>query len=681
MKIKMAITKVELANMLLGVESTKKAASKIKTSTIVGTAHNDSHDGYVLVNLGGDGISVDGKQYVSLATTADVRAGDKVYVMLRGADGTAMGATVIGAAGGGDRTKGDIAAATAIAQNAEATVNSVKATADAHESQIDAIQSDIEAYKKSATATYATKTEVDEKTGAITKTLTADYTKTADLAATDAVKDAKKAGTDAQGSLSAYKASNDKAVADAKKAGTDAQSQLAGYRTSVEETYAEKTELQEAVNQLKSTMTSNYSAFTSYRTSNDTALSKAQTDATNAQSTIDSYKTSNDQAVADAKAAGTTAQSQLSSYRSSNDQAVAAAKKAGTDAQSQLGSYKTATDQRLDELKNIADNAIESWYLKGAPTTSNAPAKDWTTDALKKRHAGDLYMDTDTGYSYRWSGTEWVQVKDSDVTKALREIAGIKTDYATKSELSATDTELSGRVSDALTTAKSYTDSSVEQEVTARNAAIKAQADSISTEVSKTYTRADTFAAYQEDADGRIAAASSDASTAKSTAQTAASDAATAKTDATNAQTMATENQSSIKQLSNSITSEVTQRTKTDQMVSDLSSRLTQTADGFNASIDRLSDTDKKVNAWFDFEADSSGNPQLKMGSSTSPVVGVYTNAGLAYKSQSGDTLMELDASRSATVADHMETQDVKIGKWKWIQTQGGTHLTLVWAG
>ena len=154
--------------------------------------------------------------------------------------------------------------------------------------------------------------------------------------------------------------------------------------------------------------------------------------------------------------------------------------------------------------------------------------------------------------------------------------------------------------------------------------------------------------------------------------------------DATKAQTMAIENQSSIKQLSNSITSEVTQRTKTDQMVSDLSdlsSRLTQTADGFSASIDRLSDTDKKVNSWFGFGADSSGNPQLTMGSSTSPVVGVYTNTGLAYKARSGATLLELDASRSATVADHMEAQDVKIGKWKWIQTQGGTHLTLVWAG
>lgn len=569
----------------------------------------------------------------------------------------------------------------AVAVEIRDVAEEVRAKADAHAGQIEAIQADIEAYKQSATATYATKTEVDEKTGAITKTLTADYTKTADLGSTAAVKDAKKAGTDAQGSLSAYKTSNDKAVADAKKAGTDAQSQLAGYRTSVEETYAEKTELQEAVNQLKSTMTSNYSAFTTYRTSNDTAVSKAQTDATNAQSTIDSYKTSNDKAVADAKAAGTTAQSQLSSYRSSNDQAVAAAKKAGTDAQSNLDAYRGTTDQRLDELKNIAENAIETWYLKGVPTASNAPAKDWTTDALKKRHAGDLYIDTDTGYSYRWSGTAWVQVKDLDVTKALKEIESVKTAYATKSELSATDKELSGKISDTLTTARSYTDASLEQEVTARNAAIKAQADSISLDVSRTYTRSETFASYQTDADGRIATANSNASTAKSTAQTAASDAATAKTDASSAKTMATENRSSIKQLSDSITSEVSARTETDRTVSDLSSRLTQTASGLSASISRLSETDEKVNAWFDFEADASGNPQLKMGSSTSPVVGTYTNSGLAYRSRDGATIMELDASRSATISDHMEAQDMKLGKWKWVQTQGGTHLTLVWAG
>lgn len=431
------------------------------------------------------------------------------------------------------------AACAAVSVTIRDAVAEVRADADAHGEQIEAVKRDVADYKATAKATYATKTEVDERTGAISRTLSADYTKTSDLASTEAVRDARKAGTDASAALDSYKSSNDQAVADAKATGTGAASALDSYKGVVKQTYAEKTELTEAVNQLSSTMTSNYSAFTDYRQSNDTAVSKAQSDATNAQSTIDSYKSSNDQAVADAKAAGTTAQDQLNSYKSSNDAAVADAKAAGTTAQSNLDSYKTTTDQLLDELKNIADNAIESFYLEGAPTTGNPPASSWTTDALKRQHAGDLYMDTDTGYSYRWSGTEWVQVKDSDVTKALREIAGIKTDYATKSELSATDTELSGKVSDALTTAKSYTDGSVAKEATARDAAIKATADSISLDVSKTYTKSDTFSAYQSDADSRIATANSNASTAVSTAKTAASDAATAKTNASTAKTTA----------------------------------------------------------------------------------------------------------------------------------------------
>lgn len=491
-----------------------------------------SLDGDVPADFDHVTILVDG------SPVAEMRSAGSVTV-----DGLAVGSTVsVTATAEDDACLADgtpahnvSAPSAALSVEIRDVVAEVKADADAHEAEIASVKQDIADYKASATATYATKTEVDEATGAISKTLSADYTKTADLAATEAVKDAKSAGTDAQSQLSAYKASNDQAVAAAKKSGDDAAAALDSYKGVVTETYAEKTELTEAVNQLSSTMSSNYTAFTDYRKTNDTALSKAQSDATNAQYTIDSYKSSNDQAVADAKAAGTTAQSQLLSYRSSNDAAVAAAKKAGTDAQSNLDAYRGTTDQRLDELKNIADNAIESFYLKGAPSTSNAPAKDWTTDALKRQHAGDLYMDTETGYSYRWSGTAWVQVKDSDVTKALKEIESVKTTYATKSELTATDTELSGKVSDALTTAKGYTDSSVEQEVTARNAAIKAQADSISLDVSRTYTKSETFSAYQSDADGRIATANANASTAVSTAKTAASDAATAKTNASSA--------------------------------------------------------------------------------------------------------------------------------------------------
>lgn len=471
---------------------------------------------------------------------------------------------------------------------------------------------------------------MDSKTGAITKTLTADYTKTADLASTSAVKDAKAAGTAAQNALDAYK-------------GT------------VSETYAEKTELTEAVNQLSSTMSSNYTAFTDYRKTNDTALSKAQSDAMNAQSTIDSYKTANDKAVADAKAAGTTAQDQLSAYKSSNDAAVADAKSAGTTAQSNLDSYKATTDQWLDELKNIADNAIESWYLKGAPTASNPPASSWTTDALKKQHAGDLYMDTDTGYSYRWSGTEWVQVKDSDVTKALNEIESVKTTYATKSELKATDTELSGRVSDALSTAKSYTDGSVQKEATARDAAIKASADSISLDVSKTYTKSDTFSAYQADADSRIATANSNASTAVSTAKTAASDAATAKTNASTAKTTAdgaASTASSAKSVADSASS-------TAEAASTSASNAVSTANAANSTAQTANATAQTAKS----TADDAWSRTLRVQISSSPADATGdTSALTATVWRGGQQLTEQEVAMMGLVAWYVGGSRVATG-------------------
>lgn len=137
----------------------------------------------------------------------------------------------------------------------------------------------------------------------------------------------------------------------------------------------------------------------------------------------------------------------------------------------------------------------------------------------------------------------------------------------------------------------------------------------------------------------------------------------------------------SQKILSDSITAEVNARVKTDGAVSELSSKLSQTVEGINVSLDRLSATEKQIHSWFDFGSDASGNPKLSMGSSSSPIVGEYSNTGTAYKSRSGATLLALDAASSTTSADHMEAQDVKVGKWKWVQTQNGTHLTLMWAG
>ena len=192
-------------------------------------------------------------------------------------------------------------------------------------------------------------------------------------------------------------------------------------------------------------------------------------------------------------------------------------------------------------------------------------------------------MDTDTGYSYRWSGTAWVQVKDSDITKAIKEVETVKTTYATKSELSSTDTELRGKVSDSLTTAKSYTDSSITTEAVNRDAAIKAQADSISLEVSKTYAKQETFDSYKSSNDETV-------SNIKTTADSAASDLAEYKTSVS--ETYATK--ASLTATDSSIRSDVsyTYLSKGDAASTyATSTSLTQTASDLTTTIRTAQDT------------------------------------------------------------------------------------------
>ena len=58
---------------------------------------------------------------------------------------------------------------------------------------------------------------------------------------------------------------------------------------------------------------------------------------------------------------------------------------------------------------------------------TNDPSVDWTTLDLKKRHLGDLYVDIDTGHTWRYLATDqedastysWVAIPDSDAAAAL----------------------------------------------------------------------------------------------------------------------------------------------------------------------------------------------------------------------------------------------------------------------
>lgn len=99
---------------------------------------------------------------------------------------------------------------------------------------------------------------------------------------------------------------------------------------------------------------------------------------------------------------------------------------------------KEYLDKVQEDLQGQIDGNIETFTKTEIPTLNNEPAVNWTDDATRKKHIGDIcYVVNPTssadGYSYRFANTgteqtpvyEWVLIKDSDVTKALQDIINI----------------------------------------------------------------------------------------------------------------------------------------------------------------------------------------------------------------------------------------------------------------
>ena len=105
--------------------------------------------------------------------------------------------------------------------------------------------------------------------------------------------------------------------------------------------------------------------------------------------------------------------------KSEADYAVKRANSAISDAEAARAYVDVVKKELLDQI----DGAITNWFGEEEPTLSNYPAKDWTTDADKDAHLGDLYY-SGTGKVYRFqkdaSGTyEWRYIPDNDLAEAL----------------------------------------------------------------------------------------------------------------------------------------------------------------------------------------------------------------------------------------------------------------------
>lgn len=93
-----------------------------------------------------------------------------------------------------------------------------------------------------------------------------------------------------------------------------------------------------------------------------------------------------------------------------------------------IGTFVTAVTAQIDELGKQIDRQIETWFDTGIPTLDNHPAENWTTDADKEKHLGDLYFDNLTGLAYRFSKNDsgnyfWNDKIDSAIAKALADAA------------------------------------------------------------------------------------------------------------------------------------------------------------------------------------------------------------------------------------------------------------------
>lgn len=136
-----------------------------------------------------------------------------------------------------------------------------------------------------------------------------------------------------------------------------------------------------------------------------------------------------------------------------------------------------------------------------------------------------------------------------------------------------------------------------------------------------------------------------------------------------------------VTKLSDRLAATVSEQMKWNDSQSSRTSSLEQTAAGFSASLESMSSTDGSIHQWMSFEQDTDGKPTLTIGTSGSDILSKQTNSGLSYQTRGGTELMALDAVSSTMGADHMACDDIAVGKWQWLPTVGGTHLTLMWRG
>lgn len=265
---------------------------------------------------------------------------------------------------------------------------------------------------------------------------------------------------------------------------------------------------------------------------------------------------------------------------------------------------KEYLDKVQEELQGQIDGNIETFTKTEIPTLNNEPAVNWTDNATRKKHIGDIcYVvnpaSSADGYSYRFANTgteqapvyEWVLIKDSDVTKALQDIINIngeitgikkfnveisswKTD--TDSELSSLKTRTTGLETDMGNKVDTTTFNEVKQTVDENSSTITKMSETLSKKADSgtVTTLSNTVNSIKQTTDSNTSSissltttvtkventansASKTATAANNTANTAKSTADSALSKVNTLTTTVTNQGSSITQLQGSITNKV----------------------------------------------------------------------------------------------------------------------------
>lgn len=259
-----------------------------------------------------------------------------------------------------------------------------------------------------------------------------------------------------------------------------------------------------------------------------------------------------------------------------------------------------ATKDALSALQNVADNAIESWRGTGVPTLTNKPASDWTTNADKKKHSGDLYYDKSTGKAYRFGSDDgvtytWELNQDTDVTKALAD--------ASKAQTSASNAQASATAANtAAGKAQSTANTAVSNAATAKNAADAAQSsankaqgdvDKLKIDIPETYATKSSLTQTAESITANVESVKTTANSAVTAASKAQQTADGISVNLTkNYQTKSQADtiyatKASLKATSDSISAEVTKAQGTADGAVTAASKAQQTADAVTLNLSK----------------------------------------------------------------------------------------------